>query len=97
MNSPVSEETNSILTTKEYKPLSLPNKPLDTILMAPLEWSKQEHSHCKHIDTHKNRSSKKPSCVTAASDTGVKHEDIKRNGVISELDQWRRNKNSTCS
>lgn len=69
MNSPASEETNSILTTKEYKPLSLPNKPLDTILIAPLEWSKQEHCHCKHIDTDQNRSIEKPSDATAASDT----------------------------
>ena len=97
MNSPVSEETNSILTAKEYKPLSLPNKPLDTILMAPLECSKQEHSHCKHIDTYKNRSSEKPSGPTAVSNTGMKHEDIKWYSVISELDQWRWNKNCTCS
>lgn len=65
--------------------------------MAPFERSIQEHCHCKHINTDKYRSNEQPSCATVASDTGVKHEEVKRNGVISELDQWRRNKNSTCS
>lgn len=65
--------------------------------MAPLKWSKQEHCHCKHINTDKNRSNEKPSGQAAASDTGVKHEEVKRNGVISELDQWRRNKNCARS
>jgi|APAra0007618257_1042622.scaffolds.fasta_scaffold00764_8 hypothetical protein len=65
--------------------------------MAPLKRSKQEHCHCKHIDRDKNRSDEKPSGEAAASDTGVKHEEVKRNGVISELDQWSRNKNTACS
>lgn len=65
--------------------------------MAPLERSKQEHCHSKHINTHENCSDEKPSGKAAAPDTGVKHEEVKWNGVISELDQWRRNKNSTRS
>lgn len=67
----------------------LPYKPLGPRLMVPVEWPIQEHHHCEDIEGHIQGTHEKPALEIII--VGMKYQEKEWDGIVSKLNQWRRN------